>query len=76
MKDFKFRILRQYGVLSKWKSGWQKEVNLVSWNGQAPKIDIREWSPDHETMGSGITLSKQEQKKLSVILQYILLNAE
>lgn len=31
-------------------NGWRRELNLVSWNGGAPKLDIREWSPDHARM--------------------------
>ena len=31
-------------------NGWRRELNLVSWNGGAPKLDIREWSPDHTRM--------------------------
>ena len=39
---------------------WRVEVNLISWNGQPAKYDIRKWSPDHEKMGKGITLTKEE----------------
>ena len=27
---------------------------------QGPQYDIREWSPDHEKMGKGVTLSNEE----------------
>ena len=27
---------------------WTKEINVVSWNGGEPKIDIRDWSESHE----------------------------
>jgi len=37
-----------------------KELNLISWNEREPKYDIREWSPDHEKMGKGVTLSEEE----------------
>ena len=46
------------------KSGWRREVNLVSWNGDSPKIDIRSWSPDHTRMGKGITLTQEEFETL------------
>jgi hypothetical protein len=32
----------------------------VSWNGRAPKFDLRDWSPGHEKMGKGVTLSNEE----------------
>ena len=33
---------------------------MISWNDRDPKYDIREWSPDGEKMGKGITLSDEE----------------
>ena len=67
-KDFSFEIVRNYGTLSTSKSGWTKEVNLVSWNSAEPKMDIREWSPDHSTMGKGVTLGAEDVKVLKAIL--------
>lgn len=46
--------------------------NLISWNGGASKYDIRDWTPQHEKMGKGITLSKDEIKELYEILGKIL----
>lgn len=43
-------------------------VNLVSWNEGTPKFDIRDWSPDHEHMSRGITLSADEMKSLKDII--------
>ena len=41
--EFYFEIKKQFGVLSEnSKSGWKKEVNLVCWNGNPDRIDIRE----------------------------------
>ena len=48
--------------------GWKKELNLISWNDRAPKYDIREWSPEREKMGKGVTLSKEEVSALKKIL--------
>lgn len=53
-------IKRHYGVLSMSKAGWATEVNLVSWNGAKPKLDIRPWSPDKSKMGKGLTLDFSE----------------
>lgn len=69
MPDIVFEITKHFGVLSEEKSGWKKELNLVSWNNRAPKLDIRDWSPDHEKMGKGVTLSKEEAQKLQELLQ-------
>jgi hypothetical protein len=68
MADVTFDILKTFGVLSEERSGWKKEINLVSWNSRNPKIDIRDWAPGHEKMGKGITLTKEEAVKLSEFL--------
>lgn len=47
-------------------------MNLVSWNGGAPKYDIRDWAPEHEKMGKGTTLSEDEMIKLKEILEELL----
>ncbi|MED4226918.1 YdbC family protein [Neobacillus cucumis] len=68
MADIKYEIIQTIAVLSENAKGWKKELNLISWNGREPKFDIRDWSDNHEKMGKGITLSKEEIDKLKVIL--------
>ena len=65
--EFSYEIIKTIAVLSTSKSGWSKELNLVAWNGKEPKYDIREWSPEHDKMGKGITLSDDEFAKLKEI---------
>ena len=69
MPDIKFEIKREIGVLSENGKGWRKELNLISWNDAAPKYDIRDWAPDHEKMGKGITLMEEEAKLLKKFLE-------
>ena len=69
MADFKYEIVQELGILSESKSGWKREFNLVSWNGAAPKFDIRDWSPEHDKMGKGISLSSEELDNLKAILE-------
>jgi hypothetical protein len=64
LPDIKFEIIETIGVLSESAKGWKKELNLISWNGNEPKYDIRDWSPEHDKMGKGVTLSKDELKIL------------
>ncbi len=71
MSEIKFEILKKIGVLSKSASGWAKEVNLISWNDREPKYDIRDWAPDGEKMGKGVTLSKEELLALKGLLNSI-----
>ena len=68
MADIKFEITEHIGVLSEGSKGWTKEINRVSWNEREPKVDIREWSPDHTKMGKGITLTDEEAQKLKELL--------
>lgn len=71
MAEIKFEIKENIGTLSESAKGWTKELNLVSWNGAAPKYDLRDWAPEHEKMGKGITLSADEVQKLYKLLSKI-----
>ena len=69
MADIKYEIIKHIGNLSESSRGWTKELNIISWNGGMPKLDIRDWAPEHEKMGKGITLSEEEAEKLAGLLQ-------
>lgn len=69
MADIKYEIVEELGVISESGKGWTKELNLVSWNGAAPKYDIRDWAPNHEKMGKGITLNSDEVNVLINLLR-------
>jgi hypothetical protein len=66
--DFKFEIINELGVVSEGNKGWRKELNRISWNGREPKYDIRDWAPNHEKMGKGVTLTEQELLKLKELI--------
>lgn len=68
MANIKYEIKETIGILSESSKGWIKELNLISWNGREPKYDIRDWAPEHEKMGKGVTLSVEELKKLRDML--------
>ena len=63
-----YEIVEHIGVLSESSKGWKKELNKISWNGGAPKYDIRDWAPEHEKMGKGVTLSEEELANLKKLL--------
>ena len=71
MADIKYDIVKELGVISESAKGWTKELNLVSWNGGTPKYDIRDWAPEHEKMGKGVTLTKDEAQELYKLLSQI-----
>ena len=60
MPEIVYEIVEKIAVLSESSKGWTKELNLISWNDRDPKYDIREWSPNHEKLGKGVTLSNEE----------------
>ena len=68
-REIKYEIVQEIGIISESTKGWTKELNLVSWNGGTPKYDIRDWAPNHEKMGKGITLTEAEAKELKNLLQ-------
>ena len=68
MAEIKYYIEKEIGVVSETTKGWTKELNLISWNGKTAKYDLRDWAPEHEKIGKGITLSKEELKSLRELL--------
>ena len=71
MADIEYEIVQQVGVISQSNTGWTKELNLVSWNGRQPKFDLRDWSPGHEKLGRGVTLTRDELLALKDLLNSI-----
>ena len=68
MAEIQFDVVKHFGVISEGKGGWKRELNMVSWNGRTPKLDVRDWSPEHEKMGKGLTLTGDEAAKLAELL--------
>ena len=66
--DIVYEIVEHIGDIKTFPNGWTKELNIISWNGGVPKLDIRDWAPEHEKMGKGITLSEEEAEKLAKLL--------
>ena len=71
MKQITSEITKEIAVLSENDRGYTKEANLVSWNGNTAKLDIREWHPNHERCGKGVTLTEDEGRKLYEALKTI-----
>lgn len=63
-----YNILSHLGTLGHSSSGWSREVNIVSWNRRQPRLDIRDWSPQHTRMSRGIALNANETDNLKGIL--------
>lgn len=59
-KGITCEITRPIAIMVMNEKGFSKEINLFSWNGAEPKYDIRNWHPDREKYGKGITLTRDE----------------
>lgn len=72
-KNVKCEIVKHYGVICK-KNSYQKEVNLISWDGREPVLDIRNYriSPDGKKCPlTGITVPKEDIAALRNLLNHI-----
>lgn len=69
MSEIKCTTIEKIGIIRQSTNGWNKELRLVSWNDADPKYDIRNWSPDDEKMGKGITLTEEEARNLLGLLE-------
>ncbi|MGL9867172.1 YdbC family protein [Enterococcus faecium] len=68
-QEFSYEIVEEIAILSENNKGWRKELNLVSWNDRPPKFDLRDWAPDHEKMGKGLTLTNEEFEQLQKAIE-------
>ncbi len=68
MPEIKYEITEHLGVISETSRGWTREVNMISWNGREPKIDVRDWNPDHSKMSKGLTFTVDEVKEFSKLI--------
>lgn len=67
--EIKFEIVKEIGILATNKSGWNREANIVRWNDGKAKLDIRDWGPNHEKVGKGISLNSEEVAVLKELLE-------
>jgi len=70
--EIECEIIESYGIFSQGNRSWDKEVNLVSWNGRPAKLDIRNWQRDHKKCGKGIAITREEAQELVKLLDSIL----
>ena len=68
-QEFSYEIIEEIAVLSENNKGWRKELNLVSWSGRPPEFDLRDWAPEHEKMGKGLTLTNEEFEALQKAIE-------
>lgn len=69
MAEIKYEITERIAVISTNAKGWERQLNMISWNDHEPKYDIRDWSPDGSRMTKGITMTQEELATLKGILE-------
>ena len=69
MPEIKYEIVEKIDVLSTTDKGRSKKLNHVSWNDREPKYDLRDWNEEHDKMGKGVTLTKDELEKLNQAIE-------
>ncbi len=68
-KEFEFKIIERISTISDEKDTWPLELNLVSFNGEEPKYDLRRWNKNHTRMGRGTTLTLTELRNLFMVIE-------
>ncbi len=66
--NFTFTIVQHIATLSDNDASWPLELNLVSFNDDPVKYDLRKWNKRHDRMSKGISLTKEEIKNLKQAL--------
>ena len=74
--EFTFAITEHIAILEIHPSGWRRELNMVSWNGQSPRYDIRDWDQTHERMSKGVVLTAKEMAAVKAAIAKAAAEAE
>lgn len=68
--NFNFEIVEHIATISENTTGnYALELNIISFNGNEPKIDLRKWQKSTGKMLKGITLTDEDAKKLYLELK-------
>lgn len=71
-KEFSYEVVEHIATLSENPSGnYTVELNRISFNGAAAKLDLRKWDRLNDRMLKGITLTDEEAENLKEALQTI-----
>ena len=69
MAEFKYENYRAIAVLSTSANGWERQLNMVSWNDRSPSMTSATGLRTASKMGKGISLSHDELAILKGILE-------
>ena len=69
-EEIKLEVIKHLGTLRENNKGFTTEVNILRWNDDAPKMDVRQWTPDtHHPLKVGFSLTESQALKLYEILR-------
>ena len=63
-----YKVVERIAVLSATAVGKTKELNLISYNGDPPVIDLRVWKPDGVRTSKGVTINHEELEAIIRIM--------
>lgn len=66
-----YEIIKKLGIIQGDRERFHIEANIISWEKEDPKLDIRRWIGD--TPGRGVCLNEAGLKKLREILKDVTL---
>lgn len=67
-----YEIIKKLGIAEGDPDGYRIEMNIISWDGRPPKLDIRKWQPNGNPSG-GVCIGENGLKKLREILKDVTL---
>lgn len=67
-KAIQCTLKHHLGTLRESEKGWNREVNIVSWEGAASRLDIRDWSKNKDRSSKGVTFTRKEVERLRDML--------
>ena len=68
----KYEIIKKIGVLEGDPEGYRIEMNIVSWDGRPPKLDVRKWQPNGKPAG-GVCLGEKGLHELRTMIEDVTL---
>ena len=66
-----YEIIKRLGILEGDPEGFHIEANIMSWDKNPPKLDIRKWNGDR--LSKGLAISKEGMERLREILKDVTL---
>lgn len=67
--EITYNLIKHIGVVSEYKTGWRRELNIIEWNDNGPKYDLRDWDRKNDHMGKGITFVRAEAEQMCKLLE-------